>query len=162
MSPFLNKALAYVGLRDHEFYDDEYDEIEEPTLVSHTIYPEQVPENVFHQDVEDMERPLLTGDQRRSQAVVLPLFPDRRAIKEVHVVAPENFSEAQMIGDLLKTSKPVIVNLQHADRYLARRMIDFCSGLIYALSGSMEKVTEHVFVLSLSTVEVTPKVAVRH
>jgi hypothetical protein len=53
----------------------------------------------------------------------------------VHIVAPEHFVEAQEIGDLIKQGNPVIVNLQLSDNELGRRMIDFCSGLTYALGG---------------------------
>jgi len=47
-------------------------------------------------------------------------------------VAPARFSDAQEIGDMVKASSPVIVNLQASEKDLARRMIDFCSGLTYA------------------------------
>jgi hypothetical protein len=57
----------------------------------------------------------------------------------VHVVAPARFGDAKEIADRLKDNRPVIVNLQVADRDLQRRMIDFCSGVTYALSGEMEK-----------------------
>jgi cell division inhibitor SepF len=49
----------------------------------------------------------------------------------------------------------VIVNLQLSDRDLSRRMIDFCSGLTYALGGLMEKVADQVFLLTPSNVEVS-------
>jgi cell division inhibitor SepF len=49
----------------------------------------------------------------------------------------------------------VIVNLQGADRELGRRMIDFCSGVTYALAGSMEKAADQVFLLTPSNVEVS-------
>ena len=64
---------------------------------------------------------------------------------KVHVVAPAKFSDAQEIGDRFKNGQPVILNLQNADRELARRMIDFCSGVTYALGGSMEKAADQVF-----------------
>jgi len=60
---------------------------------------------------------------------------------------------------MVKASSPVIVNLQASERDLARRMIDFCSGLTYAVGGSMEKVAESVFLLTPSNVEVSPKSA---
>jgi cell division inhibitor SepF len=56
---------------------------------------------------------------------------------------------------LIKQGNPVIVNLQLSDNELGRRMIDFCSGLTYALGGSMERVADHVFLLTPSNVEVT-------
>jgi cell division inhibitor SepF len=49
----------------------------------------------------------------------------------------------------------VIVNLQDNDRELSRRMIDFCSGVTYALAGSMDKVADQVFLLTPSNVEVS-------
>jgi cell division inhibitor SepF len=85
--------------------------------------------------------------------VVRPIVSDKAA--RVHVVAPARFADAQEIGDRLKDDQPVIVNLQVVDRDLARRMIDFCSGLAYALSGSMEKVADQVFLLTPSDVEVS-------
>jgi len=77
------------------------------------------------------------------------------ATAKVHVVAPARFSDAQEIGDVVRQGNPVIVNLQTSDRDLARRMIDFCSGLTYALNGSMEKVADQVFLLTPSNVEVS-------
>ena len=66
----------------------------------------------------------------------------------VHVVVPTRFGDAKEIADRLKDNRPVIVNLQVADRDLQRRMIDFCSGVTYALSGEMEKVADQVFLLA--------------
>ena len=74
---------------------------------------------------------------------------------KVHVVAPAKFSDAQEIGDRFKNGQPVIVNLQSADRELARRMIDFCSGVTYALGGAMDKVADQVFLLTPTNVEVS-------
>jgi cell division inhibitor SepF len=86
-------------------------------------------------------------------AIVRAIIPNRTA--RVHVVAPVRFSDAQEIGDLVKASSPVIVNLQAGERDLARRMIDFCSGVTYALGGTMEKVADQVFLLTPSNVEVS-------
>ena len=73
----------------------------------------------------------------------------------VHVVAPATFNDAQEIGDKLKVSQPVIVNLQNVDRDLARRIIDFSSGLAYGLGGQMDRVADQVFLLTPSNVEVS-------
>ena len=88
-------------------------------------------------------------------AVVRPITPMHGA--KVHVLAPSRFSDAQEIGDRFKNGQPVIVNLEANDRDLSRRMIDFCSGVTYALSGSMDKVADHVFLLTPSNVEVSPE-----
>ena len=82
-------------------------------------------------------------------------MPNRATTAKVHVVVPARFSDAQEIGDVVRQANPVIVNLQMSERDLARRMIDFCSGLTYALGGSMEKVADQVFLLTPSNVEVS-------
>ena len=55
----------------------------------------------------------------------------------MHVVEPAGFNDAQEVGDRLKADQPVILNLQGVDRDLQRRLIDFSSGLAYAVGGTM-------------------------
>ena len=62
-------------------------------------------------------------------------------------IRPRNFNDAQAIADHFKDGVPVIVNLEGADREMARRVIDFASGMCYALSGTMEKVGSGVYLL---------------
>jgi cell division inhibitor SepF len=69
-----------------------------------------------------------------------------------HVVAPHSFNDAQQVADRFKADQPIIVNLQGVDRDLSRRIIDFTSGLCYALNGNMEKVAESVYLLAPSNV----------
>lgn len=73
----------------------------------------------------------------------------------VHVMDPRGFNDAQEVGDRLKNGQPVILNLQGVDRDLQRRLIDFSSGLAYALSGTMSKAADQVFLLTPSNVEVS-------
>jgi len=65
-----------------------------------------------------------------------------------NVVSPRSFNDAQHIADRFRADQIVIVNLQGADRDLARRLIDFCSGLCYGLAGQMEKVAHQVYLLT--------------
>jgi cell division inhibitor SepF len=95
----------------------------------------------------------VTVQQPQRPSVVRP-FTQPQAAK-VHVVVPVGFNDAQEIGDKLKDNQPVIVNLQGIDRDLSRRLIDFSSGLTYGLGGAMERVAEHVFLLTPSNVEVS-------
>jgi cell division inhibitor SepF len=74
-----------------------------------------------------------------------------------HVVAPASFTDAQEVADEFKRSVPVIVNLQGVERDLMRRIIDFSSGLCYGLGGQMERVANHVYLLTPSDVEVSPE-----
>jgi len=73
----------------------------------------------------------------------------------VHLVLPRSFNDAQQIADKFKDSVPVILNLQSADNELSKRLIDFASGLTYALNGSMQRVADKVFLLTPKNVEVS-------
>jgi cell division inhibitor SepF len=73
----------------------------------------------------------------------------------VHLVLPRSFNDAQQIADKFKHSIPVILNLQNADAELSKRLIDFASGLTYALDGGMQRVADKVFLLTPRNVEVS-------
>ena len=73
----------------------------------------------------------------------------------VHLVLPRSFNDAQQIADKFKDLVPVILNLQSADTELSKRLIDFSSGLTYALDGSMQRVADKVFLLTPRNVEVS-------
>ena len=87
-------------------------------------------------------------------AVVRPIMPSQTT--KVHVVVPAGFNDAQEIGDRLKASQPVIVNLQNCDRELSRRMMDFCSGAAYVLGAHAEMAANQVLLITPSNVEVSP------
>ena len=73
----------------------------------------------------------------------------------VHLVLPRSFNDAQQIADRFKEGVPVILNLQGSDQELAKRLIDFGSGLTYALDGGMQRVADKVFLLTPKGVEVS-------
>ena len=66
---------------------------------------------------------------------------------EPTTVRPRRFDQAQEVADKFKDGQPVIMNLEGSDREVARRLIDFASGLCYGLDGSMEKVANGVYLL---------------
>jgi cell division inhibitor SepF len=86
-------------------------------------------------------------------SVVRTIGPTTAA--RVHVVEPQGFNDAQEVGDRLKANQPVILNLQGLPRELQRRLIDFSSGLAYAVAGNMQRVANEVFLLTPSNVEVS-------
>jgi cell division inhibitor SepF len=161
MASFVQRALMYLGLKDiddEEDYDADDEEAQEPapSRVRQSAYPEPVPQRAPVASVRPLSRdegPAHTPVARG--AVVRPFVTQRQS--KPQVVAPARFSDAQEIGDMVKASMPVIVNLQASEKDLARRMIDFCSGLTYAVGGAMEKVAESVFLLTPSNVEVSPE-----
>ncbi len=158
MASLVRRTMIYLGLADDEYED--YERSEEPRAAASAgrqprAYPhgeaeETVPGTIRTMTPEEAPASPPPGDH---PTVVRPIAPDKAP--RVHVMAPARFADAQEIGDRLKDDQPVIVNLQVIDRDLARRMIDFCSGLAYALGGSMEKVADQVFLLTPSNVEIT-------
>jgi cell division inhibitor SepF len=74
---------------------------------------------------------------------------------QVHLVLPRSFNDAQQIADKFKDAIPVILNLQGADQELSKRLIDFTSGLTYALDGGMQRVADKVFLLTPRNVQVS-------
>ena len=88
-------------------------------------------------------------EQPRLRAV-----PDQRPTR-VSVIEPSSFNDAQSLADRFKRQQPVILNLQNIDGDLSRRMVDFCSGLTYALDGQIQTVANRVFLLTPRNVEVS-------
>jgi cell division inhibitor SepF len=80
--------------------------------------------------------------------------PDQRTTR-VSVLEPSSFNDAQNLADRFKRQQPVILNLQNVDGDLSRRMVDFCSGLTYALDGHIQTVASRIFLLTPRNVEVS-------
>jgi len=164
---FFRRAMDYLGLSGEEAYDD-YDmsmEYERPQRVGRPA-PDQGRRPSFDPEYSsETQRPAArpmrvddTGAARRpddSGLQVRPVgtartSPTVRTIPssgETVTVRPRNFNQAQEIADHFKEGVPVIVNLEGADREMSRRIIDFASGMCYALSGTMEKVGSGVYLL---------------
>ncbi len=100
--------------------------------------------------VEDSEEPTQVIDRRPS--VVRPFKSDG---PKVHLAVPSKFADVQEIADHMKGGRPVIVNIEGLDTGISRRVIDFCSGLTYALGGKIKKVAEQVYLITPAKVEVT-------
>jgi cell division inhibitor SepF len=148
----------YAAQEDEYYLNEEYDEAapqqpaKEPARVAsaRAAQPESSPVTVIRgrHPRDDDEAPVAAA---RSSAVKAIPMPTTR----VHVMDPRGFNDAQEVGDRLKNGQPVILNLQGVDRDLQRRLIDFSSGLAYALSGTMSKAADQVFLLTPSNVEVS-------
>ena len=84
-------------------------------------------------------------------ASVSPVSPQVK----MHIVEPKSYAEAQAIADKFKQGTPVILNLTATKPELAKRLLDFASGLTYGLDGGLQKVSEKVFMLTPHNVEVS-------
>ena len=101
------------------------------------------------EDTEEEPRP------RRGRRRAAPAGNGGGGVSSMHVVTPRSFNDAQQVADEFKRSKPVIINLQSTDRELSKRLIDFSSGMTYALGGGMQRISQGIFLLTPQNVEVS-------
>ena len=102
-------------------------------------------------------RPRLTDQRRGTRNLEAGNLRAVRApgASQVHLVLPRSFNDAQQVADRYKNGVPVILNLQSADSELSKRLIDFASGLTYALDGGMQRIADKVFLLTPRDVELS-------
>ncbi len=163
---FLKKSMAYLGLvDDYDDYDD-YDSRPSPVggatrPAEEEVAPPAPTGRIRVTPVSGQPAPVAAAPQpapsrpATSPSVKISTPESGGANARVHIVSPVRFADAVEIANRLMSNQPVIVNMQTADRDLQRRMIDFCSGATYALSGGMERVADEVFLLTPSNVKVS-------
>jgi FtsZ-interacting cell division protein YlmF len=113
--------------------------------------PQMPSSQELHSKVREVQEEPTQVFERRSN-VVRPLKSDG---PKVHLAVPSKFADVQEIADHMKGGRPVIVNIEGLDTSISRRVIDFCSGLTYALGGKIKKVAEQVYLITPAKVEVT-------
>jgi cell division inhibitor SepF len=122
--------------------------------------PEAEPEQSTVRTLPPQPQPQLSRPPAQGETVTPKPRPVVRPVPasttaKPHLVSPTSFNHAQEVADKFKSSQPVVLNLQGAERDLARRLIDFSSGLCYGLGGHMEKVAHQVYLLTPPNVEVS-------
>jgi cell division inhibitor SepF len=156
-----HSALVYFGLAEeyHDDYDDELapeaeieDRYRERPNVRRLRRRRDEFDDIFGED-EPAEAGA-RGGRGRSTTVLKPVGRGNGDVR-VHLVVPKSFNDAQQIADKFKDSIPVILNLQGSDTDLAKRLIDFASGLTYALDGGMQRIADKVFMLTPRNVEIS-------
>ena len=110
-------------------------------------------ENDEEEEVEDKK---LFG--RRNNKVVNMPQAQSQAIKMV-ISQPTTFEQSDEICGFLKEKKSVIVNLEYVNKDVARRIVDFISGGVYALDGYIQKVSNSIFLVAPSNYEITNEMA---
>ncbi len=154
-----HRALVYFGLAEDRDYGPEYEEEFEPDLEDdregrrESAQVRRLPTSRRRRDEID---DIFADDEPISASrtsVLRPVGEDSDV--KVHLVIPRNFNDAQQVADQFKRKVPVILNLQSTDHELSKRMIDFCSGLTYALDGGMQRIAEKIFLLTPRNVEVS-------
>jgi cell division inhibitor SepF len=161
-----HKTLVYFGLAvDNEAYDDEPEPAPQPEAELEDRYRERpnVRRLGSRRRRDEIDDIFADEPTERRTTVLRPVDGggaggrNGRSSGEVrvHLVVPKSFNDAQDVADKYKDSIPVILNLQGSETDLAKRLIDFSSGLTYALDGGMQRIADKVFLLTPRNVEVS-------
>jgi cell division inhibitor SepF len=154
MAGVWRKTMKYLGLVE----EDEFDEADERSMTSAV------------EDVEPRHRANAGGLSRRSRRAENSAVPpvadsadslirtiprSRPSAGTIHRAEPKRFNEARELGERFKDGVPVIMNLQQTEDSIARRLVDFASGLVFAHDGKIELVANRVYLLTPADVEVS-------
>jgi cell division inhibitor SepF len=146
MASAMRKMAVYLGLveDDDRRFQDKYDEYED-----YDDYEDDEPDTV-----EDVPARVDYGAYQAVEQRVEPV-PQQVDLMRITTLHPRTYNEARTIGEHFREGTPVIMNLTEMVDSDARRLVDFAAGLIFGLRGSIDKVTNKVFLLSPANVEVT-------
>jgi cell division inhibitor SepF len=154
MASAMRKMAVYLGLVEDDRYDDDYDEYD--------VYDEDTAER--RRGEEESGQPT-RAEEPMGREPVTPVPRPRRAtlvqestssdLARITTLHPRTYNEARTIGEHFREGTPVIMNLTEMVDSDAKRLVDFAAGLVFGLHGSIERVTNKVFLLSPANVEVT-------
>jgi cell division inhibitor SepF len=150
MASAMRKMAVYLGLvEDDHRYQDKYDSYGE-----YEDYDDQAdrPEQVDEPDVRGGRDDYVGYQPADWRTENVSQTTDLARITTLH---PRTYNEARTIGEHFREGTPVIMNLTEMVDSDAKRLVDFAAGLIFGLRGSIERVTNKVFLLSPANVEVT-------
>jgi len=133
MAGAMRKAMVYLGLAEEDTRYDGYDD--------------------YDADPARDGAEVTSIDTRRPVAAVAR-DTDAGGLSKITTIHPRTYNEAKTIGESFRSGTPVIMNLTDMDDADAKRLVDFAAGLVFGLSGSIERVTARVFLLSPAHVEV--------
>ena len=158
MAGAMRKAMVYLGLvEDDERYEyDDYDDLSGTDAETRDDrrgdHRASAPARPLAPLREDQRGSVATMTERRPQVAV---HPATRAFDRITTIHPRTYNEAKQIGESFRESTPVIMNLSDMDDADAKRLVDFSAGLVFGLRGTIERVTNKVFLLSPANVTVT-------
>jgi cell division inhibitor SepF len=157
MAGTMHKMAVYLGLvEDDPRYDDGYDSYEE--------YEDEYGEPAEPAD-QEADRPVAHGRSEFLMDPAPPVAPRASThvpgpshatdLARITTLHPRTYNEARTIGEHFREGTPVIMNLTEMVDSDAKRLVDFAAGLIFGLHGSIDRVTNRVFLLCPANVEVT-------
>jgi cell division inhibitor SepF len=143
MAGVWKKTMQYLGLVEDEDLEDLDDEVDSPQTRGDSAHVRRMPRS----DVSTIDRP----------ETIVRTMPASRvpAMASIHRAEPRRFNDARDIGERFRQGVPVIMNLQATDDTVARRLVDFASGLVFGLDGKIEMVASRVYLLTPANMEVS-------
>ncbi|MBA3328256.1 MAG: cell division protein SepF [Solirubrobacterales bacterium] len=155
-----HRALVYFGLaeeRGYAYEDDEEPEAEPEAQLEDRYRERPNVRRLSSRRRRDDFDDIFADDEPagRPTAVLRPVGRGKNGDVRVHLVIPKSFNDAQQVADKFKDSIPVVLNLQGTDTDLSKRLIDFASGLTYALDGGMQRIADKVFMLTPRNVQIS-------
>jgi cell division inhibitor SepF len=148
MSGAMRKIGEYLGLlEDTGVYDDEYDEQGYAEPETHHQQPRRTPASAQPAPVADIS-------QRRRTSAPATAAAGVAELSRITTLHPRTYNEARTVGENFRDGVPVIMNLGEMDDADAKRLVDFAAGLVFATRGTIERVTNKVFLLSPPNVTV--------
>lgn len=145
MPGFFKKVLIFLGLTEEEEKEEEFIEQEDEKSKKRFVREPSV-KYIGKNKGEYIKK---VG---RSEVL---------AHAKVHIIEPQSFGDAQTMGNKFKDDIPVIINLQRVEQELAKRIIDFASGLTFGLDGGIQRVADRVFLITPHNVEVSAEEKVK-
>ncbi|GAA3696421.1 cell division protein SepF [Zhihengliuella alba] len=156
MAGALRKTMIYLGLADGDEHYEETARVEsaerddvrrpEPAAAREETRPAVAPEppeadNEYRAPVTPIKRAASSRDEDFE-------------LRQITTVHPRSYNDAKIIGESFRDGVPVIMNVTDMGEAEAKRLVDFSAGLVFGLHGTIERVTNKVFLLSPSTIEV--------
>ncbi|MCW2133272.1 cell division protein SepF [Arthrobacter sp. VKM Ac-2550] len=159
MAGALRKTMIYLGLADG---DEHYESEENETLnrePQNRDEDQRVEQSREERRVESTPTPVKpVAEEYRAPVTPIKRAPSSReessVLRQITTVHPRSYNDAKIIGESFRDGIPVIMNVTDMGEADAKRLVDFSAGLVFGLHGSIERVTNKVFLLSPSTMEV--------
>jgi len=138
------KTMQYLGLVEDDELEDLEEGIDQPVMRA-----EPNPVRRYSRSTETV------ATVEPPDAIIRTMPSTKPPLAAIHRAEPKRFNEARDFGERFRDGIPVIMNLQGADDAIARRLVDFASGLVFGLDGKIERVAERVYLLTPANMEVS-------
>lgn len=149
MAKFFNKILDYIGL------EEEFDEEEAVMDVQQEAQPQRS-RSTFYQEEQQPQQVVSRSRKKetKEQGKVLNMYKNNGSNTMI-IFRPSSCEDASTMIDSLKCKKPVIANFETIDHDQAQRILDIMSGAMYALCGTVHKVSGQIYVFAPDTIDVS-------